>query len=527
MQRPSEWAANREGANEALSEAVARAARERSEQERETPRCTAERLHLPGRALSRWPRTVTIEDLEAQLASVPLAEAPDDWALAAYRLAVARSEAAGRPEDIEQALGLLDKAARILSADRAPVEHGRIITAAANCHRAAGNADRALELFVRAAELLAHRAPTVESAGALVNVGLAHCEAGQPELAIEALDQAVTLMSERRDAGREIAQARGGSDDEAGRLLGAALINRAQARQSLGTDEDLRAALDDYQSAIGALPASSLQTGMAAHGFGAAILEFCRRGRSGWTADDAVGAFEQSLGLLGHASFPFHHAVARHSLALAFEMRGGPDDLARALNSAHASLSVFDPRLHAAHWRTAHATPARRGGAPAAFPCAAPRLTAAHCRPAHAPLARPGPPLADGKPSASRTSHVAGLLAGTTSEEREQLLRDRLLRAASLPPTGRRADLEALIGSVAALGIDDYRRVLRTTIGVLMELPDQLLETACDVLCRIHEQHDSTEALDEMLDAVVNERLFGPQRVRVRDLLEASGWVRP
>ena len=498
MQRPSEWAANREGANEALSEAVARAARERSEQERETPRCTAERLHLPGRALSRWPRTVTIEDLEAQLASVPLAEAPDDWALAAYRLAVARSEAAGRPEDIEQALGLLDKAARILSADRAPVEHGRIITAAANCHRAAGNADRALELFVRAAELLAHRAPTVESAGALVNVGLAHCEAGQPELAIEALDQAVTLMSERRDAGREIAEARGGSDDEAGRLLGAALINRAQARQSLGTDEDLRAALDDYQSAIGALPASSLQTGMAAHGFGAAILEFCRRGRSGWTADDAVGAFEQSLGLLGHASFPFHHAVARHSLALAFEMRGGPDDLARALNSAHASLSVFDPRLHAAHWRTAHATLAR--------------LEAA---------------LADGKPSASRTSHVAGLLAGTTSEEREQLLRDRLLRAASLPPTGRRADLEALIGSVAALGIDDYRRVLRTTIGVLMELPDQLLETACDVLCRIHEQHDSTEALDEMLDAVVNERLFGPQRVRVRDLLEASGWVRP
>ena len=498
MQRPSEWAANREGANEALSEAVARAARERSEQERATPRCTAERLHPPGRALSRWHRTVTIEDLEAQLASVPLAEAPDDWALAAYRLAVARSEAAGRPEDIEQALGLLDKAARILSADRAPVEHGRIITAAANCHRAAGNADRALELFVRAAELLAHRAPTVESAGALVNVGLAHCEAGQPELAIEALDQAVTLMSERRDAGREIAEARGGSDDEAGRLLGAALINRAQARQSLGTDEDLRAALDDYQSAIGALPASSLQTGMAAHGFGAAILEFCRRGRSGWTADDAVGAFEQSLGLLGHASFPFHHAVARHSLALAFEMRGGPDDLARALNSAHASLSVFDPRLHAAHWRTAHATLAR--------------LEAA---------------LADGKPSASRTSHVAGLLAGTTSEEREQLLRDRLLRAASLPPTGRRADLEALIGSVAALGIDDYRRVLRTTIGVLMELPDQLLETACDVLCRIHEQHDSTEALDEMLDAVVNERLFGPQRVRVRDLLEASGWVRP
>lgn len=442
---------------------------------------------------------MTIEDLEAQLASVPLAEAPDDWALAAYRLAVARSEAAGRPEDIDQALGLLDRAARILSADRAPVEHGRIITAAANCHRAAGRADRALDLFVRAAELLAPRAPAVERAGALINVGLAHCEAGRPGPAIEALDQAVDLISDRSgDAGGEIGEDQRASDDETSRLLGAALINRAQARQSLGTDEDLRAALDDYRSAIAALPASSLQAGMASHGLGAAVLELNRRGVSGWTADGAVAAFEQSLGVLGHASFPFHHAVARHSLALAFEMRGGPGDLARALNSVQASLSVFDPRLHAAPWRTAHATLAR--------------LEAA---------------LVASDPSASRLSHVAGLLAATTEAERELLLRDRLLRAASLPATGMNADLEALFGSVAALPRDGYRRVLRTTIGVLMELPDQLLEVGCDVLCRVHRDHDSTEALDEVLDSVINDRLFGPQRVRVRDLLEANGWVRP
>ena len=442
---------------------------------------------------------MTIEDLEAHLASVPMTDSPDQWALVAYRLAVAKSEAAGRPEDIESALGLLDKASRILSADRAPVEHGRIITAAANCHRAAGNADRALELFARAAELLAHRVSAVERAGALINVGLAHCELGQPEPAIEALDQAVDLMSPPRvDAGSAIAEARGGSDDETDRLLGAALINRAQTRQSLGTDEDLRAALDDYQGAIAALAAPSLQTAMAAHGFGAAVLELCRRGASDWTADDAVGAFEQSLGVLGPTSFPFHHAVARHSLALAFEMRGGADDLARALNSAHAALSVFDPRLHAAHWRTAHTTLAR--------------LEAA---------------LGDGEPSAHRLSHVAGLLATTTEEEREQLLRDRLLRAASLPTTGMKADLEALIGSVAGLCLDDYRRVLRTTIGVLMELPDQLLEVACEVLCRIHRDHDSTEAADETLDMVIRDRLFGPQRVKVRDLLEANGWVRP
>ena len=465
---------------------------------------------------------MTVEDLETELASVRLAEAPDDWALAAYRLAVARSETAGRPEDIEGALELLDKAARILTADRAPVEHGRILTAAANCHRAAGRADRALELFERAAELTAPRTSAAEHAAALINLGLAHCEAGRPEPAIEALDRAVSLMTDGREQRSDPAaraQGSGGEpgqvpgawvpdrgdgggesspDDEAGRLLGAALINRAQARQSLGRDEDVRAALDDYRSAMAVLPASSLQAGMAAHGMGAAVLELCRRGVSGWSADDAVDAFEQSLSVLGHTSFPFHHAVARHSLALAFEMRAEPSDLARALNSAHASLSVFDPRLHAAHWRTAHAT-----------------------------LARLEDALDEGDPSAGRLSHVARLLAATDETEREQLLRDRLLRAASLPPMGMRTALEALIGSVAALDLDDYREVLRTLIGVLMELPDQLLEAACDVLCRIHRDHDAAEALDVTLDSVISDRLFGPQRVRVRDLLEANGWVRP
>ncbi|MXW98989.1 MAG: tetratricopeptide repeat protein [Acidimicrobiaceae bacterium] len=451
-----------------------------------------------GAGLHRRRRAVTIEDLEAGLASVRLAEAPDDWALAAYRLAVAKSEAAARPQDIEQALDLLDKAARILDADRAPVEHSRILTAAANCHRAAGRADRALELFRRAAELSAPRAPAAEHAAALINLGLAHCEAGHPEPAIEALDRAVSLMTDGLETGSETANGGRGSDDEPGRVLGAALINRAQARQSLGRDEDVRAALDDYRSAMAALPASSLQAGMAAHGLGAAVLELCRRGVSGWSADDAFDAFEQSLSVLSHTSFPFHHAVARHSLALAYEMRGEPGDLARALNSAHASLSVFDPRLHAVHWRTAHAT-----------------------------LARLEDALGEDDPSAGRLGHVARLLADTTDEEREQLLRDRLLRAASLPATGARADLEALIGSVAALPRNGYRDVLRDMIGVLMELPDQLLETACDVLCRVHREHDSTDALDETLDSVISERLFGPQRVRVRDLLEANGWVRP
>ena len=440
---------------------------------------------------------MTVEDLEADLAAVRLAEAPDDWALAAYRLAVARSEAAARPEDGAEALALLDKASHILTADRAPVEHARILTAAANCHRASGRTEQSRQLFVRAAELLETRAGPGERAGALINVGLAHCEAGQPRLGIEALDRAIELTATepRRRNGDQPDRT---DDDEAGRLLGAALINRAQARQSLGGDDDIEAAIDDYRAALDALPDASLQAGMAAHGLGAATLERCRRTTDGRSAGSAVAAFDQSLRVLTHGAFPFHHAVARHSLALAYELRDESGDLARALNSVHASLAVFDPRLHPSHWRTAHGT-----------------------------LTRLEASLDSSGAGRGRLSHVANLLASTTETEREQLLRDRLMRTASLPPTGMRADLESLVGSLAVLETDAYGRVLRDLLGVLMELPDRLLEVACETLCRVHDGLDSTEVLNETLDGVISGRLFGPQRVRVRDLLEANGWVRP
>lgn len=439
---------------------------------------------------------MTVENLEADLSAVSLAESPDDWAMAAYRLAVARAEAAGRSEDIDQALALLDKAARILTFERAPLEHGRILIAVANCHRARGRTRDALEQFARAAEMLASRAPVREYAGALINVGLALCEAGQPCEGVDTLNRAIEeILATRNDPDTE--EFDEPEHGEVNRLLGAAFINRAQARQALGQDDDLESAVGDYEAAVDALPATSLQAGMAAHGLGATMLELCRRGSAVCNAHDAVGAFEQSLGVLSHTSFPFHHAVARHSLALAYETRNTSGDLARALNSAHAAIAVFDPRLHASHWHTAHAT-----------------------------LTRLEAKLNDGSQSSS-LDHVARLLAVTTEAERELLLRDRLLRAASMRPLGMAADLGALVDLLVDLKVDEYRRVLSSLIGVLMELPDQLLAAACEAICRAHDAHDSTKALNEALDGLINERLFGPQRVRVRDLLEANGWERP
>ncbi len=439
---------------------------------------------------------MTIEDLESELSAVSLAEAPDDWAMAAYRLAVARTEAAGRPEDIDHALALLGKAARIFTIERAPLEHGRILIAVANCHRARGRTGDALEQFARAAEILALRAPAREYAGALINVGLALCEAGKPSDGVDTLNRAIEqILTTQDDPGT--GQRDDPEHEEMQRLLGAALINRAQARQTLGRDDELESAVSDYEAAVAALPPTSLQAGMAAHGLGATMLELCRRGSGVCDVHDAVEAFEQSLGVLSHTSFPFHHAVARHSLALAYELRGMPGDPARAVNSAYAAISAFDPRLHATHWHTAHAT-----------------------------LTRLEAELDDGS-QGSGLNHVARLLANTTDAERDQILRDRLLRAASMPRVGMAADLGSLIDSLVGLGLEKYRHVLRSLIGVLMELPEQLLEAACGALCRAHQTHVSTEALDRVLDEVITDRLFGPQRVKVRDLLEAKGWERP
>ncbi len=467
---------------------------------------------------------MTVADLKAELAALSLTNAADEWALGAYRLAVAQSESAAHLEDIDEALALLDKSARILSAQRAPLEHGRILTAAANCHRVRGHHHKTLELFEQAADLLAARASINEQASALINLGLARCEAGQPRAGIEDLDRSVDLLTTKREIAQipeRTKRSPSGKkppnsqplaaepqfvnmsnetdpDGETLRLLGAAYINRAQARQALASLQDLELAANDYRTALEVLSAESLQAGMAAHGLGATLLELCHRDSARWPAASAVEAFERSLSVLSHNSFPFHHAVARHSLALAYEARCEPGDPARALNSAQAAIAVFDPRLHDSHWRTAHETLTRLAAT----------LDAAH-------------------PASDRGAHIARLLADVSESECENLLRDRLLRVAPLPASGQNADLGSLISSLASLDIGDYQSVLRSLIGVLMELPDRLLETACATICAVHDASESTEALNETLDSVITERLFGPQRVRVRDLLEANGWIRP
>lgn len=438
---------------------------------------------------------MSLEGLEAELDSIVLGAEPDRWAFAAYRVAVARSESATNNDDVNDALSLLDRAGRILTPARSPVEHARVLTAAANCHRQLSAPRRAAARFETAAELLAQRASASEQAAALTNLGLARIELGEPQRAVEPLSRAIQLVAEMIT-----------TDDEARRVRGAALLNRAQAHQASLTPESMSLAVGDYRAAVADFDIEAPQRGMALHGLGTAVLELLRTDiRSVDTAavcpvtvEDAVDAFQAALRILTADGFPFQHALAQHSLAVAYERRSAPLDLARAVHCAEMCLSILDPRLHRLQWQTAADT-----------------------------LARFETRLAGSGPATNRIAHVVRLMASTSETERGAILRERLRRLTNVSPERTRRDVAALTGALTELPLEQYRAVVRSMVPVLMELPETVLDAACAELCAAHQATPDQQAFDGALDEVVHDLLHGPQRVRVRDILEGHGWVRP
>lgn len=420
----------------------------------------------------------------------------DGWALAAYRLGVARSELAANTADLEAAADLLTSASRVLTADRAPIEHGRILTATAQCRRATGAHAAALELFERACALARTGAPTNEVAAALINVGLARCDVGNPAAALAPLTEAIGSLA----------------DDD--RLLSSAHLNRAQAHQAIGGESALDAALADYDSALALAPAASPQEGLAAHGLGAAHLELHQRrgadadARAGPAPSSHVGlaidAFNRALGIFTLGSFPFQHAVAKHSLSVAYARRKASGDVGRALLAAEAATAVFDPRLHSTQWRASAEALARY----------------------EAEFDRQ---LASGASSGAPERHdrVVAALLRVDAAERTSHLRERMARCAAGPDVRLTAELRALVAAFARLRPEEVRELLESFIGVLMELPDQVLEAACAQLAGASVNGPEAATFSRTVDEVIHDKLFGPQRVRVRDLLAAHGWVRP
>ncbi len=415
---------------------------------------------------------------------------PDEWAFSASRLGLAASELAVRPEDVEEPMVLLRKAAMILDEKRAPVEHARILTALAACHRATGDVHGAIDHFRRALELMKGRVSSVEEATGHSNLGQAFSELGRADVAVEHLDRAVALIN------GESAEARGERplrvlDDEAQRVLLAVRINRGSALQGLGGRDHLVRAIDDYRFVIESTNPNEppLQAGMAHHALGTVY-------KAMGNLDDALASFERSNQILSLTTFPMQHAVSRFNTAITAEARGTLVDLRRAYREISAALGIFDQRLHKSQWK-------------AAFDVRQQIVTA----------------LLQLEPGLSLADHEVAALIEAEPEKRITLVRDLTRRIDRLPREQCADELFDFFD--AASRHDEYGDVLRVVIPVLMELPDAILADALSALVASHLDRADRARLDSAVDEAVQEVLHGPQRVRVRDILEHFGWNRP
>ena len=414
--------------------------------------------------------------LERQLAVLDRRTDPDGWALLAGRVALARAELG----DPSGALALIEPAAAVLTAARAPLEHGRLLLIAAAAHRAQGAGAQAFDLFQRAAAMLDGRASAGELAAARSNVGLVAAELGRVADALGAFDAALSA-----------------APDEDRRLRASLHVNRGQVHLASPGAASLSAAEADFRSAaaLADRTAAPVQHGQAKNGLGAIAQA---RG-------DLAGAavhFEAAMATFTPTQFPFHHAVASHNLGLALSDPNFPVVVRqRALVAFEGALTLFDPQRQRPQWAESY----RR----------ATDLEAS---------------LAVDLPDWSRDDHFAALLAEVSESDRIALARTRLGHIAQRPDPHRRRAFALLAAAGLRRGPAVAKVVLRCTVTILMELPEDVLQSGLSGQMDAHHallDPRLIEDADRVLDEAIHDLLHGPQRVRVRDLLEVMGWQRP
>lgn len=433
----------------------------------------------------------SVAALAAQLGRIDRVADPVSWATAAYRLGMATAEQpTAQPElALREALGLYDQAAQVLSERRAPVEHARILNAAGSAHRLLGDHATATAFFERATRLLEGRGAEAEEASVLSNLGLVLAEQGRIDDAIATFEQSLVALVGESDAIRRT------------RLT--TMHNLAQAHMGRGSVEGFQAAVGILEEASAAASDvdASMHAGMVDHSLGVAHKALAAIGPSvDEHLDAAIDAFRRSLTVFTSVGFPMHHAIAKHNLGHALASYDDLDSMRRALAAYDDALAIFDPRLHQAHWREAYSN-------------------------AEALEAR----LRAIEPGAIRTDHIVSLAGSMADDERLTFVRQRLLPLESLPATHRE---ERLLGHCRAMvkqAPASFVANLRTFMMVLMELPESVLDSALRAQLAAHAELEPHErrAADFVLDDVVQELLFGPQRIRVRDMLEEIGWDRP
>ena len=294
------------------------------------------------------------------------------------------------------------------------------------------------------------------------------------------------------------------ADDEQIRTMLATKHNLGQVHLARGGVDGCDAAisvLSDAASVAGRTEAS-MHTAMIDHTLGIAWkakaeLDPANRDQC---LDEAITAFERCLTVFTSVGFPMQHAIAKHNLGHANAGRDDVASLQRALAYYEDSLNIFDPRLHQPQWQEAFAN-------------------------AEAVEKR----LEVAVPGATRADHIATLAGSMDDDERLMFWRQRLVQMERIPKANQLERLTAMYYAIITQPAASFVASLRTIITVLMELPEDLLESALESQLAAHAMLDNHDqrAADFILDEAINALLFGPQRIRVRDMLEEIGWDRP
>jgi hypothetical protein len=195
-------------------------------------------------------------------------------------------------------------------------------------------------------------------------------------------------------------------------------------------------------------------------------------------------------------TFPMQHAICRFNAGITYEAMGTVTDLRKALRELSVALSIFDQRLHAEQRRL---------------------VMSARTRVIDA--------LVTACPNMTISDHQIRMLSESDSESQFGQLRELFSGLEPLPREVRSDAILDLMDSLVA--VPEYKQLLHVVLGVLMELPDAMLSDAMSALVAALEEHPNKLERSRDLDDVVHAVLHGPQRVRVRDMLEYFGWVRP
>ncbi len=440
--------------------------------------------------------------LEQQFAEIIRGHDPLGWAVAAYRLGMAKAEQPiGDPrENLGAALGLFEQAAEVLTEERAPVEHARILNAAGSAHRMLGDIATSLRLFRHSSSLLAGRGVGAEEASVLSNLGVALTEAGRLDDGISAFASAIEVLP--------------ADTEEHVRTRLATEHNLAQAHAAKGTEDGFAEAIRILERAgeqAGTVDAP-MHLGMVWHTLGVtrkgrhALLTGRENGQDGVgleaedDIDRAIEAFERSLTVFTSVGFPFQHAIAKHNLGHALATRSDLPSLQRALVCYEDALNIFDPRLHRPHWQETYRNCEELDQ----------RLQAL-------------------VPGAARPDHTASYAGALDETERLAFVRQRFAQLERLPGDQRLQRLTEFSYAVVTQPSESFVATLRTMISVLMELPESMLQATLEAQLAAHAMLEAGDrrACDFVLDEAINLLLFGPQRIRVRDILTDIGWERP